>query len=94
VASVLPSQRQTILSVARKHRVTDVRVFGSVARGTANVESDIDLLVKFGKSMSLLGAIEFQQELQDKLGRKVDIIDESALSIYMRDRILNEARSL
>lgn len=92
--SATEAQKNSILKIAEKHGVTRVRLFGSMANGQAGPESDIDLLVNFDKSASLLDAIDFQQDLQRQLGCKVDVVDENALSIYMRDQILREAVSL
>lgn len=88
------ANRIAIQSIAQKHNVMSVRLFGSVAKGTSTPDSDLDLLVKFGEKTSLLDAIGFQQELEDSLHCKVDVVDEGGLSKYLRDKIMNEAVSL
>jgi len=69
-----------------------IGVFGSMARGEARKESDIDLLVRFSKRKSLLAVVRLERELSEALGRKVDLLTEGALSPYLRERILNEMR--
>jgi len=69
-----------------------IGVFGSLARGEARNESDIDLLVRFSKPKSLLAIVRLERELSEALGRKVDLLTEGAISPYLRDRILREMR--
>jgi predicted nucleotidyltransferase len=61
-----------------------------MARGEATKKSDIDLLVKFGKRKSLLSVVKLERELSLALGRKVDLLTESALSPYIRGHILGD----
>ena len=65
-------------------------VFGSVARGEATAQSDVDLLVEFSNRKSLLPVISLERQLSDALGRKVDVLTEAALSPYLRSRILRD----
>jgi uncharacterized protein len=69
-------------------------VFGSVARGEAGEGSDIDLLVEFESGQSLLDHAALMLDLEDLLGRKVDIVTEKGLYWLLRRRILKEARPL
>jgi predicted nucleotidyltransferase len=71
-----------------------VRIFGSFARGEQRPDSDIDLLVDLPLSVSLLDIASLKQELQERLGRRVDIITEDGLSPYLRERVLREALTL
>ena len=68
--------------------------FGSVARGTASQTSDLDLLVEMEPGRSLLDLVALNQDLEDELGRPVDVVSEGGLSPYLRDRILAEAIAL
>lgn len=61
-----------------------------MARGEATDRSDIDLIVRFAQPTSLIGLIRLEQELSGALGRRVDLLTESALSPYLRDRILRD----
>jgi predicted nucleotidyltransferase len=90
----LRRHRETILSIARQHGAFNVRVFGSVARGDATPESDVDLLVKFEPHRSLLDQIKLQQALEDLLGCRVEVISEDGLYWLLKRRILKEAQPL
>lgn len=74
-----------------RYGASNVRVFGSTARGEAGPESDIDLLVTLESSRSLLDQIALWQDLEDLLGREVDVVTESALHHAIRERMLREA---
>jgi len=91
IAELLLTRREEILRIAARHGVSDVWVFGSVARGEAGPESDIDLLVKAGPRTSAWFPAGLILELEELLGRKVDVLTEGALHPYLRDRILMEA---
>ncbi len=91
VAELLQEKRAEILRVARAHGAKRVRVFGSVVRGEARPESDIDLLVDLEPGRNLLDLVAIKQELEDLLGREVDVLTEAAVSPYLREQILREA---
>lgn len=91
---LLKSRRDDILQIAAKHGAHNVRVFGSVARGDANSESDIDLLVEFERGTTLLRHAALIQELEELLGVKVDVVSDRGLRERVRDRVLNEAVAL
>jgi uncharacterized protein len=86
--------RRTIRLVAGQCGVDRLRVFGSRARGEADVTSDIDLLVRLAPGRDLLDLVAFKQELEARLGVPVDVVEEDGLSPYLRDRVLAEARAL
>jgi predicted nucleotidyltransferase len=88
---LLKSRREEILRIAAKHGAQNVRVFGSVARGDADSQSDIDLLVEFKRGTTLLGHAALMQELEDLLGVKVDVVSERGLRDRVRERVLREA---
>jgi len=71
--------RQIILDIVASYGCSNVRVFGSMARGDATDESDIDLLVEFPPEGMGLELFEMQQRIEEALGRKVDIGREHAL---------------
>ncbi|MGH7462583.1 MAG: type VII toxin-antitoxin system MntA family adenylyltransferase antitoxin [Pseudomonas sp.] len=81
-----------IADLCRTHDIVLLRVFGSVARGEDREGSDVDLLVRFGKRKSLIDLIGIEEEFEQALGRRVDLVTEAALSPFMRDRVLQEAR--
>lgn len=86
--------RAEILQLASKYGARDVRVFGSVARGEADENSDIDFLVTFEPGRSLFDHGGLLMELQELLGRRVDVATEKGLKQRIRDRVLREAKPL
>ena len=75
----LRHRRAEILGVTRKRRARRIAVFGSVARGEAHPDSDLDLLVGFEPGTSFLDHIGLFQNLEDLLGVEVDVVARSAL---------------
>ena len=71
--------------------VRDLYLFGSVARGEARVDSDVDLLVEFDRAVGLLQFFRVQQRLSELLGRPVDLVMKDAIKPQLRARILAEA---
>ena len=92
--ALLKTRRDQILEAAYKHGALDVRVFGSVARGDARPDSDIDFLVRLESGRSLLDLARLLLELQALLGCKVDIVTEVGLRQRIRHQVLREARPL
>lgn len=88
---LLEAKREEILGIAAKHGARNVRVFGSAARGEADGTSDIDLLVELDEDRTLFDLGRMLMDLQDLLGRKVDLVTEAGLHWYIRDRVLKEA---
>ena len=91
---LLKEKRDEILRVCARHGARNVRVFGSVARGEADEKSDLDLLVEFEPESSLLDQAALVLELEQLLGRRVDVVSEGGLYWLLRRRILKEARVL
>ena len=91
---ILQQYEQDILKAAAKHGAKEIRVFGSFALGTSTSASDLDLLVKLDHGRDLLDVIALKQELEAKIGRKVDIVTEKSLSPYLRKEILRQARAI
>lgn len=89
--TLLRAKRDEILQICAKYGARNVRVFGSVARGEADEQSDIDLLVEFEPNRSLLDHAGLWVELQDLLGVKVDVVSERGLKPRIRQRVLQEA---
>jgi uncharacterized protein len=83
--------RTEILAAAARHGATNVRVFGSVARGDADAASDVDFLVDFEPGRSLLDLANLLVELEDLLGHPVDVVTEPGLKARIRQRVLAEA---
>ena len=91
VAKSLKAQREEILRIAAQHGARNLRVFGSVARGDAGADSDLDLLVDMDPGRSLFDMGGLLMDLQDLLGCTVDIVSERGLRPRIRERVLSEA---
>jgi uncharacterized protein len=89
--ALLQRYRAEILRLAIRHGVSNVRVFGSLARGQGHEGSDLDLLVTLGKDRSLLDLVGLKQDLEDLVHRPVDVVTEQSLSPYLRESVLSEA---
>jgi uncharacterized protein len=91
----LREKREVILALAEEHGAENVRIFGSVVRGEAQENSDIDFLVRwYYARISSWGGVSLDMALQTLLGCKVDIVSENGLSLLLKDRILQEAIAL
>jgi uncharacterized protein len=90
----LQEKRQEILAAAAKYGAYNIRVFGSVARGEADSESDIDFLVDMEAERSLLDLGGLLMELQALLDCQVDVVTEKGLRKRIRERVLSEAMPL
>lgn len=94
IDELLKEKRQDILQVAERHGAYNVRVFGSVARGEAGPNSDVDFLVELEPDRSLFDLGGLLMDLQALLGREVDVVTEKGLHWYIRDRVIQEAQPL
>lgn len=88
---LLQANRREILALATRHGARSLRVFGSFARGEAHPTSDVDFLVELGPGATLIDLGSLQMDLQDLLGRKVDVVEPDALHWSIRERVLREA---
>jgi hypothetical protein len=91
IDELLKEKREEILRIAAQHGAYNVRVFGSVARGEASAESDIDFLIDVGVNHSRWFPGGLLADLEDLLGCKVDIVTENGLHRLIRERVLKEA---
>lgn len=90
MAATFPFDTKKLIEICRRNDVSKVGVFGSMAHGEANEQSDIDLLVEFSRRKSLLALVALERQLATALGRKVDVLTEAAISPYLRERILGD----
>ena len=92
--TLIESHRAEIRALAERHGLRDVRVFGSMARGDAEATSDVDLLVALppGRSGLALGAL--LMDVQDLLGRRVQVVTDHGLHPALREQVLEEAQIL
>ena len=91
IAELLEAKKEEILRIAARHGARNVRVFGSVARGEARPESDVDLLVEVGPDRTPFFPGGLIADLEDLLGKKVQVVTREDLHWYIRDRVLEEA---
>lgn len=91
---LLQSKRDDILRIATRYGAYNVRIFGSVARGEADEQSDIDFLVNMEPGRSLFDMGGLLADLEDLLGCNVDVVTEDGLRDRIRNRVLNEAVAL
>ena len=91
---LLSLKRKKILEISKKYGANNIRIFGSVAKGTADKNSDVDFLVDMEKGRSLLDLGGLLMDLQNLLGCKVDVVTEKGLRQRIRNRVLKEAVSL
>jgi predicted nucleotidyltransferase len=91
IEELIGRRREDILRIAHHHGARNVRVFGSIARGEAKPTSDLDLLVEAGPNPTPWFPGGLVLDLEELLGRRVDVVTEQALHPSMRDRVLREA---
>jgi hypothetical protein len=82
--------KQKILPILQRHEVKRAALFGSCVRGEMTEESDVDVLVQIDKDISLLDLVGIKLELEDALGRKVDLVEFDTIKPLLRERILSE----
>ena len=86
--------RDGILSIAKEMGITNLRVFGSMARGDAALDSDIDLLGDFPEDADILDLCRFRLLVRELTGRKVDVATDEMILPPLRDAVFNEALPL
>lgn len=92
VTELVIERRAEIRAIATKHGVTNVRVFGSVARGEARLDSDIDFLIEVGETTSAWFPAGLILDLEHLLGHRVEVVTEQSLNPAFRDTVLREAQ--
>lgn len=93
-STALRQHRDRIRQIALSHRVSDVRVFGSVLRGEDRDGSDLDLLVEPTTETTLMDIGAIRYELNELLGIPIDVLTPNALPDKFRQRVLDEAEPL
>jgi predicted nucleotidyltransferase len=91
IKEIVEEKRDEILAIAERFGARNVRVFGSVARGDADEDSDVDLVVEFDDDSSLMDHAAMMLELEALLGRRVDIAPEKCLRPRVKERVEREA---
>jgi len=88
---LLQTKRNEIVGIAEKYGARNVRIFGSVVRGEDRPDSDIDFLMEFGPATSLMDHAGIIVELEELLGCNVDVVNDRAIKLRLREPILREA---
>ena len=94
VGDTIREKREAILRIAARHGASQVRLIGSVARGEARPDSDVDLLVTWSEGTSLLDQAALMLELESLLGRKVDIASDGWVKPSIRESVYRDAIAL
>jgi len=90
IDEIIGDKRADILRVAESYGVTHVRVFGSVARGEATLESDVDFLVTVKDRVSIFELVGLWLDLQDLLGREVSLVSDETPDGRFMKRVLKD----
>ncbi len=88
------SIKKKILPILKRQDVVRAAIFGSTARGEANKKSDIDILIKYKGQKSLFDLAGLKIELEEKLGKKVDLVEYSILPSLTKNKILKEQKKI
>ena len=94
IAEVIGDKRDEVLHLAEKYGAHNVRIFGSVARGEASADSDVDFLVDFGPGATIFDMVGLWQDLTELLGREVDLSTEKSLKRWVKPQVLKDAVNL
>jgi predicted nucleotidyltransferase len=94
VGDTIREKRGAIIRIAGRHGATEVRLIGSIARGEARPDSDVDLLVTWSEGTSLLDHAALMLELENLLGRKVDIASDGWVKPAIQESVYRDAITL
>jgi predicted nucleotidyltransferase len=94
IREFIGSKRDQILAIAKQYGASNVRIFGSVAQGTADENSDIDFLVDLEEGRTLFDLGGLLMDLQDLLQRKIDVVTTTGLRERIKDDVLKQAVNL
>jgi len=88
--ALIANNKDKLLGICKSNDIVFLALFGSFVKGDFTKDSDIDLLVRFSKSKSLLELVRIERVLSEALGRKIDLLTEASISPYLRGRIKKE----
>ena len=86
--------QQKLSPIFQNYGITRASVFGSISRGEAGPESDIDLLVKLGKPMGMFKYMDLIEEIEEKLHRKVDLLTEGNVNKFLEPYIRPDLKTI
>jgi uncharacterized protein len=93
-AMTIEQVKKIVTPILRKHGVTKAALFGSVANQTQSTDSDVDILVELNDTYSLLDFVGLKLDLEDALGKKVDLVEYQAIKPALKKHILNNPVSI
>ncbi|MHA1718574.1 MAG: nucleotidyltransferase family protein [Promethearchaeota archaeon] len=82
--------KKQLIPILKRYDIQKASLFGSVARGESTIASDIDILIELSDEASLLDFIAIKNEIEEKLGHKIDLVEFNALKPALRSRILKD----
>ena len=82
--------KEKITPILQQYGITKAAIFGSLAKGEAKTSSDVDILVEIKSDISLLDFVGIKLELEEALGRKVDLVEYETIKPIIKERILSE----
>lgn len=82
--------KEKLVHLAKKNQITYLGLFGSYARGEARANSDVDMLVEFGKRISLMDLVRVEREMGDAIQKKVDLIPKNSVNKYVKPYIMKD----
>jgi predicted nucleotidyltransferase len=91
---IFSAKRKKIENYCKENGISYLGLFGSYARGDFKKDSDIDLLVRVKRNVTLLDLVRMERELAKILGKKVDLLTKASLSKYIRERVIKEAKPI
>lgn len=83
---------EKVISFLKDCGAKKISIFGSYIRGEATPESDLDIIVEFEESISLIDLVGFEMDLSEQLGIKVELLTEKSISPYIIEDVLAEAK--
>lgn len=86
--------KRKVVPILKRYGVKKAGIFGSYAVGKVTSKSDVDLLVQLKKGSSLLDLVGLEMEIEQKLGKKVDLVTYKSLHPLLKDKILREEKSI
>ena len=90
----IQAMKKKIIPILKRQGVTKAAFFGSVARGEANKNSDVDILVLLEKGKTLLDFVGLKLEIEDKLRKKVDLVSYGGINPRLKDIILRDEKKI
>lgn len=90
----LETLKKIAIPILKANGVKKAAVFGSFARGDANENSDVDILVKYSEGTSLFDVVRLKSRLEGAIGREIDLVSYDFIDKYIKDRIMSERVTL